>query len=152
MARATESLGIRLPARVKISSAVTQGAAGAWRVRRDASGHVVHAITVRADLSRDAAGETIWHELAHALDFEQAVGPSVVDEMLAPFLKPSPMTVEAVRRYRDRQDVIRADDDYENWPTERDARAAQSFQYEIPVTKTIGAVALKPWRAPAVAS
>lgn len=64
---AIEMLGLRLPVTIKLTGHAG-GRRGGYRPTDDGAGH--H-ITIKNYLDPERAGRTLWHELAHAMQFER---------------------------------------------------------------------------------
>lgn len=67
---AIASLDITRPVTIKLTGHAG-GRRGGYRPTNDGTGH--H-ITIKNYLDPDRAGRTLWHELAHAMQFEREVG------------------------------------------------------------------------------
>lgn len=109
---AIAQLGIRRPVNIKLTGH-KGGRNGAYTTR----GHG-HNITVKNWLTPEQATETLWHELRHAYQFEQCVGPATGTAALALW-----------RSYPGRRGS------YENRPMERDARSYAAKNRHIPLTR-----------------
>lgn len=87
LAEAIELLGLKLPVQVKLNSrfgdadgihhfAPRRGAFKKDPSRDTAADGFVHKITVKSYLTPNGAGETLWHELAHAMQAERETAGS----------------------------------------------------------------------------
>lgn len=70
---AIASLGLTRPVTIKLTGHVG-GRQGGYKPTPDGRGHI---ITVKNYLTPKRAGEAIWHELAHAVQFERVASGSI---------------------------------------------------------------------------
>lgn len=109
---ALDFFGIRLPVTIKQTSH-KGGRYGAHQLRP--SGGLHHHITVKSWLSPEQAGQTLWHELTHAMQAERCAADNPGRELVA------------WRQTPERRGA------YARRPIEVEARSYESFNVELPL-------------------
>lgn len=110
---ALEMLGLKLPVTIKLTGH-TGGRRGGYRPTSNGAGH--H-ITIKNYLTPERAGRTLWHELAHAMQFERESGKWIGHAALLKW--------EASDIHRGR---------YEHRPCEVEARKFEEYNDACPLT------------------
>lgn len=143
---AIDAYGLKLRVDIRLTGSAVHHR-GRYRLRRTPGLGLHHSITVSSYEDRDDASRVLWHELTHALQAENDLGPEALADAADPDAKPTDAIKAGVRRRAARIDR----ESYLPWkerPSEIEAVAGETFADEIALAKTKGAVALKKWSAP----